>query len=344
MRKIFFLLFATIFMLECKEKTINRSNLEIFESAGMKGKPVHMYFLNSQEGYLFNYTTESQDQTAEQLNDPSFIPNTTDISTIYKTIDGGKNWAKVYTLKDYAFYDTAFCDGSSIYIKIINNKESLKNKILKFDFRTFQSTILAYNFERMGEFWAFNQKVYINSKNNGSNNIYSIDKDFRKLDSVRVNRVFKDRVTLLNQKPYVLTWDNEIYDIQNDEGVKIPSTDELACITKNGVESLIVVGKSSSSVTLYRYNVMTRHAQFLKEFDGYSIIQGLQSNEKVIYGFIGNIKGPFTEYDLFYSLDHGKTWQIQELKEKSYIRPVCLVGNILYIYSGGDKFQKIVFT
>ena len=45
------------------------------------------------------------------------------------------------------------------------------------------------------------------------------------------------------------------------------------------------------------------------------VVENLQSNDKVIIGFIGNIKGVFTEFDLLYSLDNGRTWQIKKLEE-----------------------------
>lgn len=315
----------------------------MFNSVGMKGKPEYIYFLNPKEGYSFNYITESEDQTEEQLNDPNFFPKKTNTSSIYKTFDGGKNWEMVYSIDDYAFYNTAFCDGSTIYIKIINNAETLENKLLKFDLKTLKSSILDFNFERMGEVWSLNQKVFINSKNNNINNIYSTDNDFKKIDSQKIDNVFKDKVALLNNKSYVLTWDNEIYEIEGNEALTIPNSAELESMTDKDIESLIVAEKTSSSIVLLEYNVLTKKKQFLKEFERYSIVQGLQSNDIVICGFIGNIRGAFTEYDLFYSLDQGKTWQIQELKEKSYIRPNSLVDDVLFIYSGGNKFQKIVF-
>jgi len=80
----------------------------------------------------------------------------------------------------------------------------------------------------------------------------------------------------------------------------------------------------------------------IKIIKNYSIIKNLQSNDKAIIGFIGNIKGAFTEYDLLYSLDKGKTWQIKKLEEPNYVRPNCLINNIVYIYSGGARMQKIV--
>ena len=83
-------------------------------------------------------------------------------------------------------------------------------------------------------------------------------------------------------------------------------------------------------------------SRVIKIIKNYSIIKNLQSNDKAIIGFIGNIKGAFTEYDLLYSLDKGKTWQIKKLEEPNYVRPNCLINNIVYIYSGGAKMQKIV--
>ena len=56
----------------------------------------------------------------------------------------------------------------------------------------------------------------------------------------------------------------------------------------------------------------------------------------------GYLFGTYTEYDLLYSLDKGKTWQIKKLEESNYVRPNCLINNIVYIYSGGARMQKIV--
>ncbi|OWP82907.1 hypothetical protein BWK59_13370 [Flavobacterium davisii] len=325
----------------CKDSVKNNDNVEILNFNGMKGKSEYMCFINPKEGYSFNYTTESEEQTEEQLGDPNFFPESTDISTIYKTIDGGKNWVNVYSINDFHFYSTAFYNKNAVYIKIISSKDVLKNKLLKFELKTNKVTILNFNFERMGEIWTINQDVYVNSKNNGINNLYSIDNNFTKIDSIKEDNVFRDRITLLGNTPYVITWDNEIYNVEKKEAVRLINND-LESIAGIGKSNLLIACKNKSSIELVGYNIDTKEKKHLKEFEGYSIVQGLQSNDKVICGFIGNIKGMFTEYDLFYSLDKGKTWQIQELKEKSYIRPSTLIDDILYVFSGGKRIQKIL--
>jgi hypothetical protein len=343
MRKIFFLTVASLLLLGCKDKIVSDLNIEIFNSVGIIGKPEYLHFLNSKEGYLFTYITRYKDQTQKELNDPNSLPKTNNLSFIYKTIDGGMSWSKIYSINGYTFYSTALYDDNAIYIKIIDDKDILKNKLLRFDLKTYKSLILEFNFERMGEIWSINEKLFINSKNKNINNIYSINKDFKNMDSLKINRVFKNKVIVLNNKPFTLTWDNQIYDIKDNQILEIPNANKLLYIAKKDLKNLLVVNKVESSIILYSYNIVTNENEYLKQFDRYSIVQGLQSNNKVICGFIGNIKNSFTEYDLFYSLNQGQTWNIQKLKKNEYIRPSCLIDNILYVYSGENQFQKIIF-
>lgn len=109
--------------------------------------------------------------------------------------------------------------------------------------------------------------------------------------------------------------------------------------------TIIIAGNTlsdSNEISLISYEPYARRLKVIKKIKNYSIIENLQSNDKATIGFIGNIKGAFIEYDLLYSLDKGKTWQIKKLEEPNYIRPSCLINNIVYIYSGGAKMQKIV--
>jgi hypothetical protein len=105
---------------------------------------------------------------------------------------------------------------------------------------------------------------------------------------------------------------------------------------------LIATNEQENTITLYQFETTSDKLEKLQTFENYSIVSHLQSNEKIIVGFIGNIKGMFVDYDLLYSTDKGQTWQIQKLKEKKLIKPNCLKNNILYIYSG-RKLQKITF-
>lgn len=326
----------------CNDSVNKNISVEMINFNGMTGKSEYLHFINQKEGYSFNYITESKEQTEEQLNNSNFFPESTDVASIYKTTDGGKNWVSIYSINNYHFYNTAIGNDKNIFIKIIDCKENLKNKLLRINLSNNKVTILNFNFERMGEIWLVNEKVFINSENNSVSNIYTTDTNFIKIDSTRENKVFQDKITLLGKIPYVLTWENEVYNIENKTAIKFNDI-ELEVITKKNKQNLLVAGKKNSSIILFGYNVNNKQKDYLKEFEGYNIVQGLQSNDKVICGFIGNIKGAFTEYDLFYSLDKGKTWKIQELKEKNYIRPSVLVDGILYVLSGGKRIQKISF-
>ena len=109
--------------------------------------------------------------------------------------------------------------------------------------------------------------------------------------------------------------------------------------------TIIIAGNTLSDakeISLISYEPYAHRSRVIKKINNYSIIENLQSNDKATIGFIGNIKGAFIEYDLLYSLDKGKTWKIKKLEEPNYIRPSCLINNIVYIYSGGARMQKIV--
>ena len=109
--------------------------------------------------------------------------------------------------------------------------------------------------------------------------------------------------------------------------------------------TIIIAGNTltdKNEISLISYKPNARQSRVVKKIKNYSIIKNLQSNDKAIIGFIGNIKGAFAEYDLLYSLDKGKTWQIKKLEEPNYVHPNCLINNIVYIYGGGARMQKIV--
>jgi len=96
-------------------------------------------------------------------------------------------------------------------------------------------------------------------------------------------------------------------------------------------------------VIVEKYNIKTHKRRKIKELKDYSIISEFKSNDSVIAGFVGNIVGVFTEYDLLYSLDKGETWEIYHLNDPNYYTPNCLIGNIMYIVSENRKIQKIRF-
>jgi hypothetical protein len=344
MKNLFMSLFIALTFYGCENSDKKNKDVEIIAFKGMKGESVYIKFINPQIGYSFNNQTirNWSKVTEEQMNEPNFYPESKDISTIYKTIDGGENWKEIYKIDNYHFYSSAFNINSIIYIKIIKNKDVLKNKLVKFDIKTDKVNIHNFNFERMGEIWATNQGVFINSKNKGINRLYSFNNGFSIIDSIKESKIYKDKVVLLNDIPFVVTWDNEIYNLKEKKTINIEMY-KIECIVKKSESNIVVACKEKSSIILIDYNVKTKSKRIIQEFNGYNIIQDLHSNNNVICGFIGNIKGMFTEYDLFYSLDKGGTWHILYLKEKCHVRPNDLADSVLYIVSGQNRIQKISF-
>lgn len=303
----------------------------------------YMYFKTENEGYLFGTYTEYEELSEKELENPNNIPKSTDEANIYKTTDGGKNWVKINSIRDYSYYNNSFINGNAILIKIIDSKEILKCNLVNFDISTNKISRLNYNFERMGEIWSNDTKTFVNSKNNGINYIYSITPNFKKVDSTAIKEVFKDKVINFRNDFYVLTWDNHLYNIVKQQRSKLPIIPKS--IVKQDENNILIAGNiltDENEISLVSYDVNTQQSKTIKKFKNYSIIEDLQSNDKAIIGFIGNIKGVFTEYDLLYSLDKGKTWQIKKLDEPNYVRPNSLINNIVYIYSGAARMQKIV--
>lgn len=341
MRKIFFLIFVSLVLSGCKDETNIR--FEMFNSIGMGGAPECIFFINPMEGYSFNNKTDRDwsKVTEEQLDDPNYFPKSTDIAEIYKTIDGGKNWKKITSIANRKFFNRALFFENAIYIGTNN---FFSNKVFITKFNIFKDTI---DFEKeynvIGSIFTNGKSIYFQTEMGNSVSVF--DKDFSNEAKLQWN--VGNTSLFVSNNLYTIIRNNKgqnyLQEYINNFPQKISLTLEPECIIRNG-DALIIAGNSQKSIiSLVSYNLETKQKSTLKEFEGYDIVQGLQSNDKVICGFIGNIKGAFTEYDLFYSLDQGKTWQIQELKEKSHIRPNCLVNNILYIYSGGGKFQRITF-
>lgn len=341
MRKILFLILICLWLLGCKGAT-NNLNIEMFNSTGMNGEPECIYFLNPMEGYSFNNKTDTDwsKVTEEQLDDPNYFPKSTDIAEIYKTIDGGKNWKKIISISNRKFFNRALFFGNAIYI---GTNDFFNNKVFITKFNIFKDRIdFEKEYKVIGSIFTNGKSIYLQTEKGNSVSVF--DENLSNETKLQWN---VGNVSLfVSNNLYTITGNNKgqnyLQEYINNLPKKINLTVEPEYIVKNG-NALIIAGNNTQKVSLVSYNLETNQKSTLKQFEGYNIVQGLQSNNKVICGFIGNIKGAFTEYDLFYSLDQGRTWQTQELKEKSHIRPNYLVDNMLYIYNGNGIFQKIIF-
>jgi hypothetical protein len=284
MRKKFLLLFISFLWLGCKDEVSNNLNIEMFNSIGMKGDPECLYFINSKEGYSFNFITESEDQSEEQLNDPNFSPKRTDVSMIFKTVDGGVNWKKITSTRDRKFFNRVLFFENAIYVgtndfyndKVFIAKFNISKGIIEFE--------KEYNV--IGSIFTNGKNIYLQTEKGSSVSIF--DKYFSNVGKLHLN--------VGNESLFI---DNNLYTIiRNEKGQnylqefikdfpqKINLTLEPECIIRNENTLLIAGNSQKSKVSLINYNVKTRQMITLKEFEGYSIVQGLQSNDKVICGLL----------------------------------------------------------
>ena len=192
--------------------------------------------------------------------------------------------------------------------------------------------------------WNNNSKVFY-TNNRGPIKLYSLDKN-QNIDSIDIENYALQGIGI-NEKSYAIfsSGETSYFGSAEKENNEIKLSIMPKSIVSQENNTIIIAGNTLSDakeISLISYEPYAHRSRVIKKIKNYSIIENLQSNDKAIIGFIGNIKGAFIEYDLLYSLDKGKTWQIKKLEEPNYIRPSCLINNIVYIYSGGAKMQKIV--
>jgi len=189
-----------------------------------------------------------------------------------------------------------------------------------------------------------NSKIFY-TNNRGPIKLYSLDKN-QNIDSIDIENYALQGLGI-NEKSYAIfsSGETSYFGSTEKENKEIRLSITPQSIVRQDNNTIIIAGNTltdKNEISLISYKPNARQSRVIKKIKNYSIIKNLQSNDKAIIGFIGNIKGAFTEYDLLYSLDKGKTWQIKKLEEPNYVRPNCLINNIVYIYSGGARMQKIV--
>jgi hypothetical protein len=325
----------------------NKSNMMIYFSQGIPNENQafsYMYFKTEKEGYLLGTLTKYQEMSDADLNNSKFIPKSTEEANIYKTIDGGHSWEKIDSTLNKTYYGHGVFYKNCIYIQEMNSLINFKNSIIKFDVLKKRKSTLNYNFERLGDIWSIDDSLFVTFKNKRVNGLLSFDENLNIINSKILKTPLKNEVLNFRKESYAMNWDNNnLLNLTQNKTIPLPLNP--GCLTSQDENNILIAGNKKtddSEINLVSYNVTTGKSKVIKEFKGYSIIQGLQSNDKLIAGFIGNISGAFTKYDLFYSLNKGKTWSIQKLEEPSYIRPSCLIDNIIYIYSGNARMQKLV--
>lgn len=325
MKKIVIISIISVLFILC----VNQNDMiTIIDCNNIEGKPEYMHFKTENEGYMFSYIGNLYDET-----------NT----FVFKTTNGGKNWEHIYSGDGYLFSGSSILFDNAVFGYIKNAEDIAKNNLFKFDLTTQEFKLLDFNIEATGNIWAKNDSIYLSYYNKPHHYTLATDTNFLSYSTQVFNYTEKeDGVISDSTNTYFITYTNklavELNNVCREIEIKAPQ-----CITKIAENKiLIATNEQENAINLYQFDATSDKLEKLQTFKNYSIINHLQSNEKVIVGFVGNIKGFFVEYDLIYSTDKGQTWQIQKLKEKNLIKPNCLVDNVLYIYSG-RKLQKITF-
>lgn len=303
-----------------------------------------MYFKNTNEGYLFGELQDWPNMSDKDLENPLFTPQPNYFSIIYKTKDGGKSWELIDSIAHREFMDYYTVMNNNIYIGQ-SDFYGKKYYLSKFNLLNDSLTSIQ-NIGYLGPI-----------SNNRKNIIYCSNYDYLKfcnenLDIVDSLKIDEIGVELLQVKDKIFSTvltpqDNyqfyQLFEIKNQKKENKNISFSVKIMLKYDDENLLLVGNREKEVVVAKYNIKTNKEDILKEFNGYRMVKEVQYNGKIITGLMGGISGMFVDYVLFYSTDKGKTWQISNLKERSYVHPTFLIDNILYIYSGGGRIQKIEF-
>lgn len=340
MRKSMLITSLSLLLLGCKNKTnmITCNGIPEVNQAFS-----YMYFKTENEGYLFGTYTKYEELSEKELENPNNIPKSTDEANIYKTIDGGKNWIKINSNLNYSYFDITTQLNEGVYILRNDVRGDYKFSIVYFNSKN-EEVKNFINTEPISAIWSNSNTVFY-TNNSGLIKLYSLDEN-QNLDSIDIKDYVLQGLSVKN-KSYAIFSSNETsyFGSIDKESKEIELPVIPKSIVKQDENNILIAGKTITDVneiSLISYDINTKHSKIIKKFENYSIIENLQSNDQAIIGFMGNIKGAFTEYDLLYSLNKGRTWKIKKLEEPNYIHPSSLINNIVYIYSGGAKMQKIV--
>jgi hypothetical protein len=342
MKKITLFIIVVVFLLFLS--CINNKNdmITIVNCNGISGKPEYMLFKTENVGYMFIYKGNMYSSSA-------------DVSIfIFKTTDGGENWEQIYSQDGYIFarYSIFTLFNNAIFGTVENPEDITKPNLFKLDLTTQEFKLLdndTLGVDGVGGFILIkNDSIVTFFSKDKYRGTLTTDTDFSSFSLKSFNYTVKfvtnanDGIVSDSTSIYFITWKNQLVIETNNEYKEIAINNPVGItkIAENKV--LIATNEQENTIILYQFDVTNNKLGKLQTIENYSIISHLQSNEKVIVGFVGNIKGMFVEYDLIYSTDKGQSWQIQKLKENKLVSPNCLFDNILYIYLG-RKLQKVTF-
>lgn len=305
----------------------------------------NIQFIDNKTAYAFG-NGEYEDNPEIKHN----INNRTSYAIIFKSVDGGHSWSQIYKIINCSFYETTYLLNDKLYIKIYDmsiTNNDWSSKILVFDFKTEKYKVINYKFDKMGCFWIFKNKLNVFCEQHGKLKIISFDTNYDSISSLDLNstRIKTDACNVSGYN-YVLTGANQLYDVDKNMHFSLSDRNYLQLARASDDELLLFSQDKeddAKKVYIEKFNVKTKTIIPVCVYDGYTIIQEFKANNKMIVGFIGNIEGIFTSYDMIYSMDEGNTWSKYTLDDPNYFRPSCLIDTTMYVQSSFSRIQKLTF-
>lgn len=338
------ILVCLLFLISCERK--KESMIEenrIITARGLEGKPEAIFFISENEGYSFNTLQIWPEVSKDELKTKTYLPSPREVATIFKTTNKGETWEKYGTMNDRSFSQQLLFHQNTFYTFTKNFQD---NELYLFKKNLVSGISEEYEIESGYALLEKNDSIYFTSQE-GIINVSS----FSPLNSSQIKT--GNISCILNNNIFTFLRDekgNAFLAMNNIEDGTLSTIDLPITpydIKKYNDTTLLIAGKlndQGNSVILAKYDLVTKTVEELHQFQDYTIVTDLKLNNHIICGFVGNSRNGYNEYDLFYSLDKGRTWYTQVLSEGRSIRPSNLTKNILFIYGGKNRIQKIKFS
>ncbi len=304
----------------------------------------YIQFVNDREGYIFGTISKSS------ITDVRDFINVTDTvvneAVVYGTTDGGKSWVIKDNIKNARFTQKGLLHGKTIYVGLASDTSR------NVSWYTYHIDGITSELFEVGALWSifvYDHAVYISTKNQKKRAVITPFAAMSKKDKEMYVET-GDQVVCKEKTIFTIKSTSEsdyLWKYRDTVATVIDMPIHSMMMSTKGDEGLIVAGvarDNENKIVVCNYDDRSNRVEQLAQFSDYTIVKGLQADRDNIVMFLGNIEGIFITYDLYYSRDNGKTWAKKQLLESNYVRAPCLIGDIVYIYSGMGQIQKVILS
>ena len=226
-----------------------------------------------------------------------------DSSSLFVSIDTGKNWTSVFT---FPFYVREIKFENSQSGVAITKKQNEKSQ-----WKVLKTNNGGKKWEEVLETPSIEDPLFAN------NMLWYFSKN--QIGDYRLNSVNVGSKILNNEKmPYGFEPRKITLDIFND---------------------FWLAGLQDKNTVIYHRDKMGKYS-LVKRFEDQNFypvyINIIENSFSVV---LGEMKLPSVEYRFFRSSDNGKSWLEEPLLIKSYLRPVCFYKDLVWAYSGAGRIQ-----